>query len=114
MPKARFSREHSFGTRLAFFRNTIWIEWSGSALRGAIVTDDEEGSMQNMDATTGAIMATLVLAGVSTAPSICALGRDETVIRERPRVVPEILEIFADWRQSAADRVASRNQLLDD
>lgn len=72
--------------------------------------------MQNMDATTGAIMATLVLAGVSSIPRICAVGRDDYVIRERPRVVPEILEVFAhaDGRQTATDRVAPRNQLLDD
>jgi hypothetical protein len=72
--------------------------------------------MQNMDATTGAIMATLVLAGVSSAPGIRAVGRDEYVIREQPRVVPEILELFcpADARLVATDRVAPRNQLLDD
>ncbi|HEX5049218.1 MAG TPA: hypothetical protein VFX89_19055 [Gammaproteobacteria bacterium] len=72
--------------------------------------------MHNMDATTGAIMATMVLAGVSSAPSIRAVGRDEYVIREQPRVVPEISELFlnADVRLAAADRVVSRNQLLDD
>ena len=102
--------------RLAVFPKRYWIECLGSARGGAFVKDDEEGSVQNMDATTGAIMATLVLAGVSSVPNICAVGRDDMLIRERPGVVPEILEVFAyvDWRQSAADRVAPRNQLLDD
>jgi hypothetical protein len=64
--------------------------------------------MQNMDGRTGAIMATLVLAGVSPA----AEGRDfaadgpDGLIRERPRVVPEIMELFARARAARKRRSA--------
>jgi hypothetical protein len=69
--------------------------------------------MQNMDGTTGAIMATLVLAGVSSATSVRD-GWDDHLIREQPPVVPEIMELFghADGL-GTAERAPIKSQLHD-
>ena len=70
--------------------------------------------MQNMDGTTGAIMATLVLAGVSSVANIRDVGRDDYMIREQPRVVPEIMELFAHADGfGMAERAPTPNQLYD-
>ena len=68
--------------------------------------------MQSTDGRTGAIMATLVLAGVSPRADgrdLVAEGMDGYLIRERPRVVPEIMELFARARKAARMR-APANQ----
>lgn len=70
--------------------------------------------MQNMDGTTAAIMATLVLAGVSSAASVRDSG-DDYLIREQPPVVPEIMELFAlaDGLGTAERAPLERPQLHD-
>jgi hypothetical protein len=53
--------------------------------------------MQNTDRTTGAIMATLVLAGLSSTAAGHAVDEDQNgyLILQVPAVVPEIMELFA-------------------
>ena len=68
--------------------------------------------MQNMDGRTGAIMATLVLAGVSSTADgrdLAADGADGQLIRERPRVLPEIMELFVRARAARKRRSAAQS-----